>query len=645
MNLRKRASSTESPLEVLEQKVITEDSAVPVTSLVSTEDRAAAHAAAIRTHMSLRQRCSHKTPSPTAQRLSLYSDCDVAQMKCLKCNVRYSTLKTLNYHMLNAHAEKRRFFPCLYCTRTFSQMWGTTRHIRLVHHKTPSQVQKLRCQLKEISYSKSVEELGQEMMASRSNHSDTPPSTSDRSNKRCRLSVSSPVSVRPTAKQAVTQNAVVAAKSFSRPSQIVFSSGFSLHVCHWCRNVFGKKNLFDSHVATCQAKSATPQGVVVSPSKKGRPVSSTLLKPPPASTSIKEEQTISITPNDDPLMGISDEDLSRICAMVDDTKLACLKCHRHYGTISNLHRHAVRHLGWRRFKCKLCRYTAYNRSECTSHLHRVHTANVITQTKTEIENLILDLEPERMKRERPALSRVDLFAIRRTSGLLPNPGELREHALTSSSYNISTRRHARTFNTKPYGWAKVNSAVLCTRSGVYRKPEFSVARSTSPGEEDGETEDGGIDVTTDREDVRGVNQCGDKGMNSANESVKEVSKSCIADVESCVDVALREDGSNECVGETMECSTKNGVHETSHVTSLPVSGDCAGDNILCTIKNETRENESDAFTTEITNGINGAENGALNNEDCPNDHGDHAADVKELKTETSDFAAETMDWT
>ena len=43
--------------------------------------------------------------------------------------------------------------------------------------------------------------------------------------------------------------------------------------------------------------------------------------------------------------------------------------------------------------------------------------------------------------------------------------------------------------------------------------------------------------------------------------------------------------------------------------------------------------------------INGAENGALNNEDCPNDHGDHAADVKELKTETSDFAAETMDWT
>ena len=246
-----------------------------------------------------------------------------------------------------------------------------------------------------------------------------------------------------------------------------------------------------------------------------------------------------------------------------------------------------------------------------------------------------------MKRERPALSRVDLFAIRRTSGLLPNPGELREHALSSSSYNISTRRHARTFNTKPYGWAKVNSAVLCTRSGVYRKPEFSVARST---EEDEDTVDGGIDVVTDCEDDQHVNECGDKkDMISGDESVKEVSEACVADVESCIDVVLREDGSNECDGETLECSTKNGNGETSHVTSLPVSGDCAGDNILCTMKKETRENESDAFTTEITNGISACENGALNNEDCPNDRGDHAADVKELKTETSDCAAETMD--
>ena len=200
---------------------------------------------------------------------------------------------------------------------------------------------------------------------------------------------------------------------------------------------------------------------------------------------------------------------------------------------------------------------------------------------------------------------------------------------------------------------------------------FSLARSTSPdGEEKEDTADGVIDVMTDCEDDQGLNECSDeKDMISGNESVKQVSELCVADVENCINVALCEDLSNECDSETMECSMKSGDEDTSHATSLPVSGDddtshatslpmsrdddtshatslpvsggddtshttslsvsgdCAGDNILCTMRKETRESDSDAFTTEITNGITACENGALNNEDCPNDHGDCAAET------------------
>lgn len=652
MNLRKRTSSTEvvPPPDVPEQKVVpkvtTEDRAMTTTnkaSRVYAENSAKAQKAAVHTCMNLRKRYTRKALTPTAQKLSLFSGCNVKELKCLKCNTKYLTPKTLRYHMSNAHAERRHFFPCLYCGRTFSQLWGTTRHLRLIHHKTDMQVEKLRPKLKKLAYSKSVEELWTEMDVQQTHpvmtvtHQSTPPPDCS-SSKRCKVSMM-PSHMRPASKQHCNENVVATGKDSARPSQIVFSSAFSLHVCARCKQVFGRKNLLDSHVSTCHLNSGPPKALIP-PTKKGRPVSSTLFKQPAATTTVAPIRT-SPTPtvtNDNPLVGISESDLARICTMVDDTKLVCLKCHRHYGTTSNLHRHAVRHLGWRRFKCKLCRYTAYNRSECTSHLHRVHTANVVTHTKAEIENLILDLEPEKMKRERPALSRVDLRTIR---GVMTFPTQCSTSSLTKSSYNISTRRHARIFNTKPYGWPKLNTAVLCTRSGVYRKPVFSVAASRSNSNsptEDGDRKDDAIILVEDGMAGHGLNKCA--GIEKESNGDDAADKGCVAaGRNSSPDTVQCQPGSNNCAGESTECTTKK--RSATSVCKVSMSTrDCTATGTHCTTKGTRCENKSKASTTETIICPAVRVNCVLNDKDCVSGNGDHTAETKECPIKTKECATE-----
>lgn len=90
-----------------------------------------------------------------------------------------------------------------------------------------------------------------------------------------------------------------------------------------------------------------------------------------------------------PLLGPEDE--AKIERMIDMRKLICLKCKKDYGSISNLRRHAVRHLGWRRFKCKLCKFTSYNKSECKTHLRKCHSKETATLLDYGLHPYIIDL--------------------------------------------------------------------------------------------------------------------------------------------------------------------------------------------------------------------------------------------------------------
>ena len=177
---------------------------------------------------------------------------------------------------------------------------------------------------------------------------------------------------------------------------------------------------------------------------------------------------------------LTEDELKRIRQIVNEDEMRCLKCHKQYCTISYLHRHAVRHLGWRRFKCKLCKFTAYNRSECTTHLRKVHTTK--TLGIRDMNPFIHDLEPEKMKQEPSVLTRVERPSLERSNS---------NHSSSSENYNISTRRNTRVFDTKPYVRSgeeeedgKPDSlTTLRTRKGAYNKPDLLKRKRMNSDEE------------------------------------------------------------------------------------------------------------------------------------------------------------------
>ncbi|KAK5650805.1 hypothetical protein RI129_001834 [Pyrocoelia pectoralis] len=66
---------------------------------------------------------------------------------CVVCNQKFSTKKTLTYHINYKHNVTRKVYQCTECADTFANTWGVFRHLYKVHRKTPAQVKKLRSQI------------------------------------------------------------------------------------------------------------------------------------------------------------------------------------------------------------------------------------------------------------------------------------------------------------------------------------------------------------------------------------------------------------------------------------------------------------------------------------------------------------------
>ena len=114
--------------------------------------------------MSLRERISDRGyASPLYEKLSKYDDCDVKSLTCLKCKTGYSSLKTLHFHMVSLHSEKRTYYPCLYCDSAFAQLWSLTRHLMKHHRKSKAQVENMRDLLRKKAYTKPVDAIGEYM--------------------------------------------------------------------------------------------------------------------------------------------------------------------------------------------------------------------------------------------------------------------------------------------------------------------------------------------------------------------------------------------------------------------------------------------------------------------------------------------------
>lgn len=66
---------------------------------------------------------------------------------CTICNQKFSTKKTLTYHIKYKHNGTQIVYSCPDCKDTFANAWCVFRHLYKVHRKSPVQVKRLRDQV------------------------------------------------------------------------------------------------------------------------------------------------------------------------------------------------------------------------------------------------------------------------------------------------------------------------------------------------------------------------------------------------------------------------------------------------------------------------------------------------------------------
>lgn len=254
--------------------------------------------------------------------LSGRDDCDLSTLRCLACDTKYTSVKTLYLHMVSLHSTARRYYACPFCEATFVQMWGVVRHLGSVHKKTQEETDALKDDIR-----------------------------------------SSGVLVRKVPPVEKRQHRCSKRKSaFGRPSPCA------------CREKVCTRRASDGRRRT-EPEAAAPEAPPRSGTRPRRAAEKKMSKDFVDSQSLKwrSANKIETTPVGPPHRRVSPTVERKILSIVDHNRLECLRCERTFSTFSNLRRHAAIHLGYSRYRCTRCNYRSYNRSDCRSHAQRVHS--------------------------------------------------------------------------------------------------------------------------------------------------------------------------------------------------------------------------------------------------------------------------------
>lgn len=76
---------------------------------------------------------------------------------CTICNQKFSTRKTLTYHVKYKHNSTRMVYQCPVCTDQFANAWCVFRHLYKVHRKTSAQIRKMRDDIHASAFRKDQE--------------------------------------------------------------------------------------------------------------------------------------------------------------------------------------------------------------------------------------------------------------------------------------------------------------------------------------------------------------------------------------------------------------------------------------------------------------------------------------------------------
>ncbi|XP_070530944.1 zinc finger protein 800 isoform X2 [Cardiocondyla obscurior] len=79
--------------------------------------------------------------------------------------------------------------------------------------------------------------------------------------------------------------------------------------------------------------------------------------------------------------------METIATIADFAKVRCLLCKRRFTSLPNLRRHLAMHVGWNRYRCKLCDFKCYLKCGCVAHcktVHNIHNSEDVAETIFEI---------------------------------------------------------------------------------------------------------------------------------------------------------------------------------------------------------------------------------------------------------------------
>lgn len=95
--------------------------------------------------------------------------------------------------------------------------------------------------------------------------------------------------------------------------------------------------------------------------------------------------------------------MEKIATIANFQKLQCLLCKRKFTSMPNLRRHMATHIGWNRYRCKLCDFKCFVKCDCVAHCNKIHNAQnnraIIAELVVEIpqneytcnENIVMDV--------------------------------------------------------------------------------------------------------------------------------------------------------------------------------------------------------------------------------------------------------------
>ncbi|KAL4716617.1 hypothetical protein ACJJTC_008252 [Scirpophaga incertulas] len=330
------------------------------------------------------------------------------ELICKICDLKFSTLKTLKFHMKYKHLESRLVYPCPDCLEIFSTSWSVYRHLFKVHRKTAAQIRRLR-----------------ESVHTKAFRMNNPPAFYEkRKNKQPAI-------------QKITEEERLNQENQAWMNNVEGDS--NIPRCFGCGRTFERRAALAAHTHTCQPRSRVlarkPQEIkkieiqIRKDYNKGSSVNQSIPQKSTESNEIKsscEDVAVITLVNEsenkdkdnrskiisiENLMDVDEIDdksesspeklvdsISTITAnsetklpfaqsseksnltafrqkiepVIEIAKLLCKLCDIQHETLDGLYEHMAHHYKWMRYACKLCNFKNYNIETLPEHVKVVH---------------------------------------------------------------------------------------------------------------------------------------------------------------------------------------------------------------------------------------------------------------------------------